>query len=318
MSNRSLPVLVAHADWSTNPKKRWIATGSLSGTSYRLSAPQRVGDVPSLLRRLNEQAGGGTLVVGFDFPIGLPSFFAERVRASRFLDILPVLGSGDWTMFYDVAVFPAEISFHRPFYPYRSMGALQAHLKSALGVPSIRDLLRLCERRTLNRGDACALFWTLGAKQVGRAAIIGWRDMIAPALLDSSLDVAVWPFDGSLDKLLRDRKCIVAETYPAEACLHLGMTPPGQGWSKQDQSERKAQGHHLLSWAMSRGIFVEDILEHQIRIGFADGEDAFDAVLGLMSMIEVLLGYRSDGAPPSAVVRDIEGWIFGQTQGETG
>lgn len=313
MSSRPRPVLVAHADWSTNPKKRWIAIGSLSGTSYCLSAPQRVGDVASLLCRLNERADGGTLVVGFDFPIGLPSTLAKCAHVTRFLDILPLLGSGNWASFYNVAVNPTDISFSRPFYPYRPGGALHVHLTSARGVSSIRDLLRLCERGNVSRDDACALFWTLGAKQVGRAAIIGWRDMLAPALSDSSLDVAVWPFAGSLTELLQNRHCIIVETYPAEACLHLGMTPPGRGWSKRNQNDRKAQAHHFFNWATSRGILMEDILKDEIRTGFAAGEDPFDAVIGLMSMIEVLLGYRSDGAPSSAPIRDIEGWIFGQT-----
>lgn len=313
MSNRLRPTLVAHADWSTDPKKRWMATGSLSIKSYCLSAPERVGDVASLLYRLNQRAGGGSLVVGFDFPIGLPSSFAKGAQITRFLDILPLLGSGNWASFYEVAVSPMDISFCRPFYPYRPGGALHAHLTGALGVLSIRDLLRSCERRSASRGDACALFWTLGAKQVGRGAIVGWRDMLAPALRNSSLHVAVWPFDGPLNQLLQNRQCIIVETYPAEACLHLGMTPPGRGWSKRNQNDRKAQGHHLFNWATSRGILVEDTLKEQIRTGFAAGEDPFDAVVGLMSMIEVLLGRRSDGAPSSAPIRDIEGWIFGQT-----
>jgi len=268
MSTRPLPRLVAHADWSKDPKKRWLAIGSLAGTSYRLSAPQRVGDVPSLLRRLNERAGGGTLVVGFDFPIGLPSIFAKYAQITRFLDILPLMGSGNWAGFYDIATSPAEISFHRPFYPYCPGGKLQVHLTSALGVSSIRDLLRLCERSTANRVDACALFWTLGAKQVGRAAICGWRDMLAPALLDSGLDVAIWPFDGSLTELLQNRRCIVVETYPAEACLHLGMTPPGRTWNKRNQKHRKEQGCHLFKWAESRGVPIETDLEYQIRCIF--------------------------------------------------
>jgi len=33
-----------------------------------------------------------------------------------------------------------------------------------------KDLLRLCERATPDRGDACMLFWTLGGNQVGKAA----------------------------------------------------------------------------------------------------------------------------------------------------
>lgn len=306
------PVLIAHADWSTKPEKRWIATGRLSGSTYALGAPQPVGDVASLLRRLSESAGGGSLVAGFDFPLGLPLSFAERAQISRFPDFLPVLGKGEWKNFYEIAASPGDISFHRPFYPKRPGGTAQSYLARALGVSSMHDLLRLCERQTANRNNACALFWTLGANQVGRGAITGWRDMLTPALLDKNIDLAIWPFKGSLDELVANRRCTVVETYPAEACLHLGMLPPGRGWSKQSQHDRKAQCTHLLNWASSRGVVIEDKLMGEICSGFSGGDDPFDAVVGLMSMAEVILGHRSDGAPQLSSVRNIEGWIFGQ------
>jgi hypothetical protein len=41
-------------------------------------------------------------------------------------------------------------------------------------------------------------------------------------------------------------------------------------------------------------------------------EDPFDAMLGLLSMVEVALGYRGDGAPDLDMVREVEGWILGQ------
>ena len=50
-----------------------------------------------------------------------------------------------------------------------------------------------------------------------------------------------WPrvhlriLDGDLEELLRRDSCVVVETYPAEACLHLGMKPPGSAWSKRRQ-----------------------------------------------------------------------------------
>ena len=138
MSNGPRPVFVAHADWSSDSKKRWMATGSLAGASYHLSSPEPVGDVTSLLYRLNQRAGGGPVVAGFDFPIGLPYSFAEGAQIARFVDILPLLGSGNWANFYNIAASPTEISFSRPFYPYRPGGSSQAHLTSALGVPNMR------------------------------------------------------------------------------------------------------------------------------------------------------------------------------------
>lgn len=57
------------------------------------------------------------------------------------------------------------------------------------------------------------------------------------------------------------------------------------------------------------------MLSHRLNDGFGpreDGEDPFDAVVGACSMLDVVLGHRSDGAPNDAVVGTIEGWIFGQ------
>jgi Uma2 family endonuclease len=57
-------------------------------------------------------------------------------------------------------------------------------------------------------------------------------------------------------------------------------------------------------------------LQDQIDDGFGatgTGDDQFDAVVGLMSMVEVLLGFRNPGAPANDPdVYSVENWIFGQ------
>ena len=45
-----------------------------------------------------------------------------------------------------------------------------------------------------------------------------------------------------------------------------------------------------------------------------DGEDRFDAVVGLFGMLNVVLGRRSCAEPPGLKVG---GWIFGQAWPET-
>jgi hypothetical protein len=95
------------------------------------------------------------------------------------------------------------------------------HVVSALGLDSPADLLRACECATTvpnKRNKACELFWTLGANQVGRAAIAGWRDLLAPALREGT--TTLWPFHGDLAPLLESGRIVVAETYPAETYAH--------------------------------------------------------------------------------------------------
>lgn len=314
---RNLPALLAHADWSTTPRKRWMAVAQLSGDTLELSAPQPVGETASLLSRLHRRAQGKPFIAGFDFPIGVPAAYAERAGIEFFLAELPKFGSGDWALFYELAESAGEISLWRPFYPSRPGGTSQRALTDGLGVGSMREILRACERGE-GRPNACSLFWTLGGNQVGRAAISGWREVLAPALAQSVMRVTVWPFNGDLNLLLRTSACVIVETYPAEAGLHIGLDLPGRGWSKRRQSDRQRQGERLLKWAAKRPeVRLSDELGRAIGDGFSpdpSGEDRFDAVVGLLSMIEVVLGHRTDGAVASGAPLKVEGWIFGQSQ----
>src|ERR1700721_2243563 len=102
----------------------------------------------------------------------------------------------------------------------------------------------MCERRTSTRGDTCVLFWTLGGNQVGRAAIIGWRDVLGPALRCYPTQVLIWPFQGTLGSLLAPSRIVFAETYPTEFYRHLDVTFPrskaGKKSGKRVQNDRQA------------------------------------------------------------------------------
>ncbi len=316
-----LPKLVVHADWGVAPHKRWIAYAlHTEDLGYLLHAAQPVGDPSTLLDRLRAMVGPqDTIFVGFDFPIGVPANYAATAGISRFLDWLPLLGAADWSEFFNVCRNREEISAYRPFYPHAPGGRRQTHLTEALGVADMHELLRECEHRTNDRGPASPLFWTLGAKQVGKGALTGWREVLAPALR-AARQVAVWPFAGELRDLLSQPQIVVAETYPAEACLHVGMTAPSAStWSKRRQADRKVRGWELLKWSDRRELPTHANYMLQLSQGFgegADGEDRFDAVVGLCSMLEVVLGHRADGAPTSDSVRRTEGWILGLHGGD--
>jgi hypothetical protein len=252
--------------------------------------------------------------VGFDFPIGLPLAYARRACVREFRALLPTLGEP----FFDVAERPEEISVLRPFYPARPGGAAQAHLVEGLGVASIDELLRVCERATPTRRAAAPLFWTLGAQQVGKAAITGWRDVLIPALR-SAIDVALWPFDGSLEELGAAGRIVVAETYPAEYYGHLGLdlATPAEGGArgKRVQAVRAAQAARLVEFAKELSLELAPELRAQIDDGFGSrpgAEDRFDATVGVLGVLNVVLGRRAAGEPADPELRRIEGWILGQ------
>lgn len=124
----------------------------------------------------------------------------------------------------------------------------------------------------------------------------------------------LWPFDGSLATLLRENECTLAETYPAQACVQLGLPAPGRGWSKRVQADRARHEVTLRRWASSTGVHLSANLSAALKDGFgaaSTGEDAFDATVGLLGMLAVVLGATRDGCPDSAAVRSVEGWILG-------
>lgn len=309
-----MPSIVAHADWSKDARKRWIAIAHLRGTQYHLTQTRPAGSPQSLIESLKTEASGSPVLVGFDFPIGLPKAYAARVDLPDFRTALRSLGSGDWHEFFSVAATAAEISLHRPFYPYRPGGTSRAQLSSTLHL-HFDALYRLCERRTFSL--PCPLFWTLGAKQVGRAAISGWRDLLQPALYQSGGNVGLWPFDGSLDTLLRSRQVVICETYPAEAYVRIGLNAAlGRRWSKRSPEDRVELGRTMLGWAKLHRMVLEPDAERQIAKGFGrrpEGEDAFDAMVGLLGMIDALTSGETEPPEGPAAIRDIEGWILGCT-----
>ncbi len=326
---RNAPALVVHADWSTQASKRWMACAvRVKDGHYKAQAPEAVGAPESLLKRLRERAGsGGAILVGFDFPIGLPGAYARKCNVDYFLELLPDLGQGAWRDFYRVAEQPDEIHLRRPFYPLRPGETRQAHLLRGLGVGNIDDLRRQCELPYEGRRAAAPLFWTLGGQQVGKAAIIGWRDVLAPALRQKVDTFSIWPFSGRLVELLRPGAIVVAETYPGEFYNHLGVdlrapgSPTGEQGAyrarrgKRAWASRAANAQALLGWATRAQVSFTAELRALIQQGFGPrpgGEDPFDATVGLFGMLNVVLGFRDPGEPGNQWRRDVEGWILGQ------
>src|SRR6202030_388721 len=193
------PTHVYHCDWGTAADKRWLAQASLKWDGrYAAEVPRHVGGHTNLIALIHGDIGSQSCALaGFDFPIGIPVQYANAAGIKQFKSFLTELGSGRWPDFFNCAKDPAEISVRRPFFPLKPGGTRQAQLLHALGVQNIGELHRRCERKQTGRRAACPLFWTLGANQVGKGAIVGWRDVLAPALNNDN-DVFLWPFDGQL------------------------------------------------------------------------------------------------------------------------
>lgn len=315
-----LPDIVAHADWSANPPGRQIAIARRTGARFAAAAPIPIGALDDLVPALIAEAGpAGTALLGVDFPIGLPRAYAAVAGIADFRRALTRFGHGRWRDFYTPAESAAEITLHRPFYPMRSgaKGAVKrADLPAALGLPGYDDLHRICDRGHPDRAAAAALFWLVGANQVGKAAICGWRDLLAPALRRRQ-PVRLWPFDGRLATLLDRPGLVIAETYPGEIYGHLDLAIGGPRRAKTRQADRAGDAAALTASAARLGIDLADAFAAAIDDGFGgdiQGDDRFDAAVGLFGMINILRGYRAPGDPRDRLRRTVEGWILGQAE----
>ena len=326
MKKTALPHLVAHADWSVDARKRWMVVARLGADGrYTADVPCLVGDPGDLIDRLLAEAGPkGRVFFGFDFPVGLPRAYAAKAGITNMVDALAGFGRGPWRDFYNVAAKPEEIGLNRPFYPDRTPSGQHfsyGQLLAGLGLSSRDELMRHCDR---GPPAAAPIFWTVGGNQVGKAALAGWRDLVAPVLRDRRGDVGLWPFDGSLADLLAARRVVLAETYPGEIYSHLGLRfgrRAGTGNSgKRVQADRVANAAVLLGWARKAGVRVSAGLRREIMDGFGKapaGEDPFDATVGVFGMLNIVLGRRETGEPDAPAIRSVEGWILGRSAQRT-
>lgn len=310
----TLPVqasLVAHADWSIDPRKRWVAVVRRAGAGRMLCAPRPVGEVATFLTRLRAEAEGGPVALGVDSPLGVPRAYAAQRREPDFQHFLQAIRN--WPDFFRVCAVLEEVAPERPFYPARGVaGMTRAAHAAALGLGAAAGLSRACDRATAERPAGAPLFWTLGANQSGKAAIAAWRDMLLPALAAGE-DLRLWPFEGPFRSLLAPGAVALAETYPAEALRHLGIRLKG---SKRRQADRAAVAKPLLTAMHRLDVVPEATLASAVVSGFgsdAAGEDRFDCVLGVLCVLNVLAGNRPDTTPNDPWIRRWEGWVLGQT-----
>ena len=277
-----------------------------------------VGEVSTLLARLRAHAGGAPVALGVDFPIGLPRAYVARHLGRDCAAPPPpgfpgfLRGLADRPGFLLVCGTLGEVGPARPFYPMRGVrGMTRLSHAQALGLDSAAGLSRACDVATPHRPAGAPLFWTLGANQTGKAAIAAWRDLLLPALAGPQ-PPALWPFDGALLPLLADGEVVVAETYPAEAMRQLGLR---MGGSKRRHADRMALVPALRRSMAKLSATPDPALDRLLAHGFgsdAAGEDRMDCVLGLLCVLQVLAGGRSDAAPDDPWIRRWEGWVLGQ------
>src|SRR5262249_27886021 len=132
-----LPSVLAHADWSVDRSKRLMAIATLvPGSGYGVvslaAAPDGRGGDGDLFQVLGDMSHPGRSVVGFDFPIGLPSKYAAAAGIGSLPEFLDTFGSPPWREFDVVAERPSQIALRRPFYSSRPGGTRRGQIYQGL------------------------------------------------------------------------------------------------------------------------------------------------------------------------------------------
>jgi hypothetical protein len=108
---------------------------------------------------------------------------------------------------------------------------------------------------------------------------------------------------------------VVTETYPREFYQYFRSNLSGRG-SKKEQADRLQWIPGLIGWADTLGVSWRADIAQRVQTGFSDdinGEDEFDAVVGLLGMIGVVTGAIESGEPQDdPAVTSVEGWIVGR------
>ena len=81
---------------------------------------------------------------------------------------------------------------------------------------------------------------------------------------------------------------------------------------KRQPSSRAAASTALLDWARDNHVDVDTLRPDMVR-GF-ETDDDFDAVIGLLGMINVVRRRQAEGRPASDEMLAIEGWMLGLAQ----
>lgn len=111
-------LVIAHCDWSTGESGRRMAVAVRAEGRTTVSATDSVGVVSDLVTRLRRRNGSqARLLIGFDFPIGVPSSYAARASIDSFRGFLGDLARGKYPSFFERAETKSQISPSRPFYP---------------------------------------------------------------------------------------------------------------------------------------------------------------------------------------------------------
>ncbi len=275
------------ADWSKNPSKRSVYRSSPGTRRIERVHPLReFWNLEDLLDQAAKLQYSAPVLIGVDVALGVSAGYWQLVNADRkvpyanFLDWLRNMEPSD--AFFNTIQDPEDWT---PFIPWFAVRK---------GDGGLSKFTRHVEDGMMRRIDAAT-----GAKPVfavsGIPGTVGsgtrafWREL-APRL-SGDRDFAIWPFDGSLPRLLAGHDIVLAETYPRLAyAAALNPELPAElialPKSRLETRERACAHLQQMDW----------VAINRVKLCCLDGavasEDDFDALLTAAGVLRCQLERR--------------------------
>jgi len=300
------PATILCGDWAKSPGKRAVWAADVDARRiHRVEAPDGEGWTFRSLVEEAERRGPVPRLVAIDAVLGVPDAYFDRLRevigwedSSNFVDWLP--RAARTTGYFETVTNVRQWSMVRPFFAMpRGVGARRSFIQIA-GF----DLLRSVERQC--RGSPAFVVSGIPGS-VGSASRALWQEL-AP-MLEWKRAFRVWPFEGSLDRLLREAGIAIGEMYPriayAVAVARELPTPPEAPRNKALRSVREDWLSRLRAapWIHGGGVTIAQ------EAAALSSEDDFDALFAAAALLRCVV----EGVPLATdhVDERAEGGILG-------
>ncbi len=220
------------------------------------------------------------ILVTADVPIGLPNGFPEVFGNQGFIEWLSNR-EGGWKDL--VADSVASQTKDQPFVVCK-----KGEKKFGGKFPQ-----RLCEEKT--QGES--LYWCVGGKQVGKAALQFWYETLRRLQCHFEDKLAVWPFQEVAGKDI-----VVAECYPAMLYQRV--------WNRR---VAKSNPCDVVDALADKRKHESNLCDEKTWLHAASSEDEFDMFTTALAIVS--WGGNSDNfmnAPDQPdEIRKVEGWMIG-------
>jgi len=150
--------------------------------------------------------------------------------------------------------------------------------------------LRQCDKLA----KAESVYWCLGPKQVGKAALQFWRETLVPLKAHFGDRLAVWPFQKIEDR----HDVVVAECYPASFIMSV--------WNRR---VKKTDALDRVAALDARRASLLELCDIKTLLHAASSEDEFDMFTTAVALAEALRSKKDVLAFPQLAV-PFEGWML--------